>query len=122
MSLGLSSGAFPVPGGLVLSVLEKGHKVSKQIALHEECLLPFSSWSSNLRSPKHEGQASFFPPSPPALSISFLFALHWLIVASSTRWELVSPWHVGQELAKEEGAGLTAVEPGIRFPRRVQRR
>lgn len=95
MFLGLGSGAFPVPGVLVLSVLEEDYKVSKQILLYTRNIPSLSlpahpALPSSKRNCK--GQAGFSLPSPPARSLSFPFVLLWLIVAISPWWKLASSW------------------------------
>lgn len=70
MFLCLGSGAFPAPGVLVLSVLEEGHKVCTQTALHEEHPLPLSLPSARLQMRRTSQLLPGFPSSPlPQLSI-----------------------------------------------------
>lgn len=101
MFLGLGSGAFPVPGVLVLSVLEGDYKVSKQILLYRN--IPSLSLPAHPALPSSKrnckGQAGFSLSSPPARCLSFPFVLLWLIVAISPGWKLASSrqalWHPG---------------------------
>ena len=60
MFLGLGSGAFPVLGVLVLSVLEEDHKVSKQILLYMKNILSLPAHPALPSSEQDcEGQAGF---------------------------------------------------------------